>query len=95
VIDLHAKRLTAAMRNRIPGAIWVALFFVTSIAMGAVGYQMGLNRGRRTIVALAIVLTFAVIMFVIADLDHPQQGFLQISQRPMIELQKDINKPAP
>ncbi|MBW2596235.1 MAG: hypothetical protein JRC93_09715 [Deltaproteobacteria bacterium] len=95
VIDLHAKRLTAAMRNRIPGAIWGALFFVTSIAMGAVGYQMGLNRGHRTIVALAIVLTFAVIMFVIADLDHPQQGFLQISQEPMIELQKDINKPAP
>ncbi|MBW1866043.1 MAG: hypothetical protein JRI64_10585 [Deltaproteobacteria bacterium] len=95
VIDLHKKRLTAALRNRIPGAIWGALLFVTIFAMGAAGYQTGLNGARRTIVVLAIVLTFSVVMFVIADLDHSRQGFLQISQQPMIELQKSINKPAP
>lgn len=95
MIDLHKKRLTAALRNRIPGAIWGALFFVTIVAMGAVGYQMGLNGVRRSIVVLAIVLTFSVVMFVIADLDHPRQGFLQMSQQPTIELQKSINKPAP
>lgn len=95
VIDLHKKRLTAALRNRIPGAIWGALFFVTIVAMGAVGYQMGLNGVRRSIVVLAIALTFSVVMFMIADLDHPRQGFLQMSQQPTIELQKSINKPTP
>ncbi|MBW1790202.1 MAG: hypothetical protein JRK53_26920 [Deltaproteobacteria bacterium] len=92
VIDLHKKRLTAARRNRIPGAIWGALLFVTILAMGAVGYQTGLNGAGRTIVVLAIGLTFSVVMFVIADLDHSRQGFLQMSQQPMIELQKSINK---
>lgn len=95
VMDLHKKRLTAALRNRIPGVIWGALFFVTILAMGAVGYQTGLEGARRNIVVLAIVLAFSVVMFVIADLDHSRQGFLQISQQPMIEVQKSLNKPAP
>jgi hypothetical protein len=95
VTDLHAKRLTAALRNRIPGAIWGALFFVTVIAMGAAGYQMGLGGARRTIAVFVIVLTFPVVMFVIIDLDHSRQGFLQISQQPMIELQEFINRPTP
>lgn len=95
VTDLHAKRLTAALRNRIPGAIWGTLFFVAIIAMGAAGYQMGLGGARRTIAVFVIVLTFPVVMFVIIDLDHSRQGFLQISQQPMIELQEYINKPTP
>lgn len=95
VIGLHKKRLTAALRNRIPVPIWGALCLVTILAMGAVGYQTGLEGARRTIVVLAVVLAFSVVMFVIADLDHSRMGFLQISQQPMIEVQASINKPAP
>ena len=58
-------------------------------------YQTGLEGARRTIVVLAVVFAFTVVMFVIADLDHSQMGFLQISQQPMIEVQASINKTAP
>jgi hypothetical protein len=95
VIDLHKKRLTAALRNRIPGAIWGTLLLVTVLAMGAVGYQTGLSGARSTIAVLVVVLSFSAVMFLIADLDHSLQGFLQISQQPTIELQTSINKPAP
>ena len=59
------------------------------------GYQTGLEGAHRSIVVLAVVLAFSVVMFVIADLDHSQMGFLQISQQPMIEVQASINKTAP
>lgn len=95
VIGLHKKRLTAALRNRIPVPIWGALCLVTILAMGAVGYQTGLEGARRTIVVLAVVLAFSVVMFVIADLDHSLQGFLQISQQPTIDLLESMNKSAP
>lgn len=95
LIDLHKKRLTAALRNRIPGVIWGALFFLTILGMGAVGYQTGLEGARRNIIVFVIVLAFSVVIFVIADLDHSRQGLLQISQKPMIEVQEFINKPAP
>ena len=42
VIDLHAKRVTAGLRNRIPGAIWVALFAVAGRSLAAMGYHAGL-----------------------------------------------------
>ena len=95
VIDLHQKRITAALRNRLPGPIWGALCIVTVLAMGAVGYQTGFSGARRTIAVLLVVLAFSVVMFVIADLDQSLDGFLRISQQPMIDLQKAINKPAP
>ena len=95
VIDLHKKRLTAALRNRIPGVIWGTLLLVTVLAMGAVGYQTGLSGARSTIAVLVVILAFSAVMFLIADLDHSLQGFLQISQQPTIDLQEAMNKSAP
>jgi hypothetical protein len=95
LIELHKKRLTAALRNRIPGAIWGTLLLVTVLAMGAVGYQTGLSGARSTIAVLVVILTFSAVMFLIADLDHSLQGFLQISQQPTIDLQEAMNKSAP
>jgi len=41
VIDLHAKRVTAGPRNRIPGAIW-ACSRIAVLSQGAMGYHSGL-----------------------------------------------------
>ena len=42
VIDLHAKRVNAGLRNRIPGAIWVALLTIAALSLAAMGYHAGL-----------------------------------------------------
>ena len=52
VIDLHAKRVTVGLRNRIPGAIWAALFAVAVLSFAAMGYHAGLSRTSRSLVAL-------------------------------------------
>jgi hypothetical protein len=90
VIDLHSKRVTACLYNRIPAIVWVVLYIVTVLAMAGIGYQIGLS-GRRSLIAVfALVLTFSGVMMLIADLDRSQQGLVKVSQRAMIDLQKQM-----
>jgi hypothetical protein len=94
LIELHLKRLTVATRNRVPATIWVALYFLAALAMFMMGYRAGLVGSRSLLVSLAIVLSFSGVIFLIADLDRPQQGFIQVSQQAMAELQSKLSKDA-
>jgi len=94
VIDLHETRLTAG-RNRIPESIWLVLYIMTVLTMAAVGYQIGLTGERSWAVTILLSFVFAAVMFLIADLDQPQIGLLQVSQQAMIDLVNQIGAPAP
>ena len=94
VIDLHAKRLTLGVRNRIPGTIWVVLYFVAIIGTSAMGYHAGLAGSGRSLALLALVLAFSAVVTLIADLDRPQEGLLRVSQQTMIDLQKMLAAPS-
>jgi hypothetical protein len=74
VINLHAKRLTMGMRNRIPTPIWWALYFTAILAMVGVGYYEGLTSATRSLETLVLVVTFSGILGLLADLDRPQEG---------------------
>lgn len=87
VIDLHAKRITASTRNRIPPTIWIALYLVAFLAMMAVGYHTGLSGSRRSIAALFQALAFSAVLMLIADLDTPQEGLLKVGQEAMADVQ--------
>ena len=94
VIDLDETRVTAN-RNRIPDSIWMALYVVTILTMVALGYQFGLTGERSWAVIILLVLVFTAVMFLIADLDRPQQGIVQVSQQAMIDLVNKIGAPVP
>jgi hypothetical protein len=53
VIELHTKRVTLGMRNRIPTPIWGALYFSVILAMVGVGYHTGLTSKTRTLERLS------------------------------------------
>ena len=94
VIDLDTARVTAG-RNRIPDTIWLALYIVGILTMMAMGYQFGLTGERNWAVITLLVLAFTTVMFLIADLDRPQSGLLQVSQQAMIDLIGKIGAPVP
>ena len=95
VIDLHAKRVTAGVRSRIPGPIWVALFAVAVLSLGAMGYHSGLAGTSRSFAVLAVAFTFSAVIVLIADLDRPQAGFLKVSQQALIDLRQSMDVPRP
>jgi hypothetical protein len=93
VIDLHAKRVQAGLRSRIPGAIWVGLFAVAALSLATMGYHAGLVGTRRSLAVLAVAFTFSVVIELIADLDRPQEGVLRVSQRALLDVQRSMNVP--
>jgi hypothetical protein len=90
VIDLHSKRVTIGLRNRIPGAIWAALYVVAVLALAAMGYHAGLAGTSRSLAVLAVAFTFSVVLYLVADLDRPQEGSLTVSQQGMIDLRNSM-----
>ena len=94
-IDVHAKRVLVGLRSRLPMSIWVGLFFLALLGMASVGYQAGLSATRRSPAMLGLVLAFAGVLFLIADLDRGFEGFLSVNQQPMIDLQKTMQAAKP
>ncbi len=92
VIDLHSKRITVGIRNRIPMSIGITLYFVAILTMTLMGYQAGLT-GIRTLVArFALILAFASVMLLITELDRPGKTIIKVSQQAMIDLQASMDK---
>ncbi|UUO08374.1 hypothetical protein M4951_08670 [Blastopirellula sp. J2-11] len=90
VIDLHSNRVTAGVRARIPGTIWFALYLVSILSMASMGYHAGLSGSSRSIATLGMVLSFVIIMMLIADLDRPMEGVLRVNHQSMVELHQAI-----
>lgn len=89
-IDLHSARKQVAVRSRIPAVIWAGLLALGALAVATVGYQSGLAATRRSPAMAALVLAFAGVLYMIADLDHPREGFLRVGQAAMTDLQESM-----
>lgn len=89
-IDLHAKRVNAAVRNRIPFAIWVALYGISVFSFAAMGYHSGLTGTSRSLVTIVVAFTFSVVIVLIADLDRSQEGLLKVSPQALIDLRQSM-----
>lgn len=90
LFDIHTSRLTV-FRYHIPETIWMVLFFITIFSMGTVGYQVGLSGKNVFKVSVVLAMVFSSVIFLIADLDRSSEGYLRVSQLPMIELQQKMH----
>jgi hypothetical protein len=91
LIDMHAVRVQAGTRSRIPVIMWAGLLVMSLLSMAAVGYQSGLSNTRRSPVKLVMILAFTIVLALIADLDRSQQGLLRVGQQAMIDVQRMID----
>jgi hypothetical protein len=92
IIDLHTRRVIAAVGARIPGIVWMALYAVTIFGMGELGYQAALAGSARSPATVGLILSFTLILWIIVDLDRPFEGALTVSQAAMRDLQRSLNK---
>jgi purine-cytosine permease-like protein len=92
VIDMHEKRVTAALRNRIPSSIWIALVAISVLTMITMGTQIGLTGKRRLVAVIPLALAFAVLVVLVVDLDRPQKGLITVGQQAMVDLQDNMRR---
>ena len=69
-----------------PGAL-ITLFMV--------GFNHGLSESQNFVAQLALVLVFAAVILLIADLDRSGEGFLRVSQQALSDLQQQLHGGSP
>ena len=92
-IDLHATRATAIIYARVPETVVILLIVGAALTMGMVGYSAGLTRRRSFLGAAVLVVVLAAVLTLVVDLDRPRDGFLQVSQQPLLDLIDQLGPP--
>ena len=93
-IDLHESRLAAGVYSRVPASILWLLFVGSVLTLSIVGYSAGLTRRRDLLSAVVLIIALGAVLALVIDLDQPRQGFVQVSQQPIIDLQEQIGPPS-
>ncbi len=87
MIDTAAERITAH-RNRIPQVVWVLLIVVAACGCLTSAYGAGAHGARSAFTSYLLPLLITVVILFVFDLLHTHQGFVSISQQPLLELQQ-------
>ena len=95
LIDLHTTRMTSRIYSRVPESVVLALLIGAVLTMGVVGYNAGLTTRRGMLGAVVLIVALGSVITLVIDLDRPREGFLQVSQQPLIDLHEDLGDPRP
>jgi hypothetical protein len=90
VIDMHGRRVNAALRNPIPPTIFAALYLVSLLVLGALGYARGLTDDQARAASIVLTLVLAVTIGLILDLDRPYEGLLTVSQQSLADVRRSM-----
>jgi hypothetical protein len=91
-IDLHETRVTAASA-RVPETVVLLLIIGSALTLGMVGFSAGLTRRRSLLTAAVLIIALGAVITIVVDLDRPREGFIQVSQQPLIDVQQQIGPP--
>jgi hypothetical protein len=91
VIDLDAARWMA-FQNHVPETVIYVIAVVGLLAAMIVGYSFGSSGLRQPFSLCALSLAITLVLMVIIDLDRPREGFIRVSQQPMVDLQKQLDR---
>ena len=86
IVELEQERVMVRERSRIPATYWVVLTLIAVLALATVGYHCGVAGTSRSPAMIAVALAFSTVIMLIADLNRPGEGFINVSQQPMLDL---------
>jgi hypothetical protein len=92
-LDASTTRVTAGLFARVPGPVLGLLVLGSMLTMGMVGYNAGLTRRRSPLTALGMIVVLGAVITLVVDLDRAQEGFVQVSQVPLEQLQQQVGPP--
>jgi len=94
-IDLHESRWVAGVYARVPPTVGWLLIGGSILAIGMLGYGAGLTQKRSVISAVVTIIALAAVITLVVDLDRPRDGFITVSQQPLIDVISQIGPPSP
>lgn len=95
VIDVHTKRVVFGMQYHIPTQIWLVFFLVAVMAMTSLGYMFGLAGSFRYPVSFALAVAFSAVIYLIADIDRPSEGYVVVDLQPLRDVRDGFHRTRP
>jgi CDP-diglyceride synthetase len=92
LVDNYNQRVSMTLEYKIPPTVLWILFIMTTFSMIALGYQLGISGKGSFKLNIVLALVFALVMFLILVLDHPETGLAKLNQKPMLTLQKQLQE---
>jgi len=94
-IDLHQSRVTVGLQYRIPRPVWWTVYLLTGLSMLAVGYQIAMSGTRRLRSTPVLAAALSLVILIIADIDRPSEGLLQVDQQPIADVLQTMPADSP
>lgn len=94
IVSLNESRVVSGLYARVPETVLLLLLAGSALSLGMVGYSAGLSGRRSILSAVVLVVALGAVMTLVMDLDRPQEGFLQVSQQALLDVQRWIGLPA-
>jgi ABC-type multidrug transport system fused ATPase/permease subunit len=91
LVDGFNKRITLFIASRIPYAVLLVLYAGSFLSMMALGYQFGISGKGGFRISLVLAFIFAMVIFLILALDHPETRLVKINLKPIITLQDQLH----
>ena len=95
VVSLNQTRIVSGLYARVPDTILVLLLVGSILSLGMVGFTAGVAGQRSVLSAVVLVIALGATLTLVIDLDRPQEGFLQVSQRALSDVQQWVGSPPP
>jgi len=92
VIDLHESRLTVALFQRLPPAIFGVLYFVSLLSVAMIGLRAGMDRTRSAAATVALVVVIMSVLLLIGSLDRPTSRLFDVSKHALDDTRALIDK---
>jgi hypothetical protein len=93
-IGVNESRIASGIYARVPASILWLLVLGSVLTLAMVGYSAGLTKRRDLLSAIVLILALGAVLALVIDLDQPREGFVQVSQQPIIDLQEQIGPPS-
>lgn len=92
MIDIHEKRVTVGISQRMPGIFWLVLYTLAGLSFAVTGYHGGFASGSRVPVRPAAIAGFALLVLLIADLDRQGEGSLKLDQSALRDVEARMSE---
>ena len=87
----HASRLSA-VRDRVPPSVVLLLVIAAMITMALMGWQQGATGEKHPGATVGFIVLVCMVVWVTLDLNQPHRGWITVSQEPMQQLLKGMEK---
>ena len=91
LVDSYGAR-DEIIHRHVPQSVILVFLLTVVLAGGVLGYTSGAADHRPTLAVNGYMIIIVILLTMIMDLDRPRRGFIQVSQKNLLDLQEEMRR---